>query len=97
MTDTTPERIWVRYSPNSHGAYVSSCEPSDVDDLDVAFVHADIHAAVVAERDQLKAALERQGDNLAFVLNRVSLPEAWFEKFDRELQEDRKALEKNDG
>ena len=89
MTDTTPERIWVRYSPNSHGAYVSSCEPSDVDDLDVAFVHADIHAAVVAERDQLKAKLTELESVFDDIIQAAVI----------EISEplDLTALEKNDG
>jgi hypothetical protein len=29
---------------------------------------------------------------MAFVLNRVSIPEEWFNKFDAELAEDRQAL-----
>ena len=75
MTDTTPERIWVRYSPNSHGAYVSSCEPSDVDDLDVAFVHADIHAAVVAERDNARARADATERAFGELASKVPLPE----------------------
>lgn len=40
----------------------------------------------------LRAALERQGDNMAFVLNHMSVPKAYYEKFLRELEEDRAAL-----
>ena len=85
----TPDRIWVRYSPNGHGAYVSSCEPSDVDDLDVAFVHADIHAAVVAERDQLKAKLTELESVFDDIIQAAVI----------EISEplDLTALEKNDG
>lgn len=41
---------------------------------------------------ELESALERQADNMSFVLSHVGLPDQWFEKFGRELGEDRKAL-----
>jgi len=44
------------------------------------------------EIERLREALDRQCDNIAFILNRVDLPKTWFEKFDSELSEDRKAL-----
>lgn len=44
-----------------------------------------------SERD-LARALERQCDNMAFLLNHTSLSDAWFLKFDRELKEDRAFL-----
>jgi hypothetical protein len=40
----------------------------------------------------LTEALEQQGDNMAFVLNHVGLPDQWYEKFTRELAEIRAAL-----
>lgn len=46
-----------------------------------------------AELEECRKALERQGDNMAFILNRVELPEAWFAKFDAELAEDRALLQ----
>lgn len=45
------------------------------------------------ERDRLREALSRQGDNMSFLLNRVTLPDKWLEKFNCELEEDRAALE----
>ena len=41
---------------------------------------------------ELEAALQRQCDNMAFILNRVDLHN-WHDKFERELAEDRAALE----
>lgn len=41
----------------------------------------------------LEKALERQGDNMAFVINHVTIPNQWMEKFMRELDEDRTALD----
>lgn len=53
MTDTqTPERIWVRYSPTGKGAEVYTEAPSDLDEKDKPYVFADVHQAVVAERDE---------------------------------------------
>ena len=55
--------------------------------------------AAQAERERQQAliaklteALEQQGDNMAFVLNHVGLPDQWYEKFTRELAEIRAAL-----
>jgi hypothetical protein len=42
---------------------------------------------------ELERALERQGDNMAFVINHVTIPDQWYEKFRRELDEDRAALD----
>lgn len=41
---------------------------------------------------ELEAALSRQADNMAFVLNHASLPDQWYEKFLNELALDRTAL-----
>jgi hypothetical protein len=49
-------------------------------------------AEAAATIERLRAALTRQGDNMAFVLNRVTLPEQWRDKFERELAEDCAAL-----
>lgn len=43
---------------------------------------------------ELGEALSRQGDNMAFVLNRVTLPYQWYEKFTTELEQDRATLAK---
>lgn len=38
---------------------------------------------------RLREALDRQCDNMAFVLNRVTLPDQWYCKFSNELEADR--------
>lgn len=43
------------------------------------------------EIERLRKALDRQCDNMAFILNHAETYH-WFNKFDRELQEDRKVL-----
>ena len=48
--------------------------------------------ALIAERDALREALDRQGDNMAFLLNNVGVPQPWYDKFTAELAEDRAAL-----
>lgn len=40
----------------------------------------------------LHDALVRQTENMAFVLNHMSMPDHWYERFTRELAEDREAL-----
>lgn len=37
---------------------------------------------------KLSKALNRQGDNMSFILNHVDIPRPWQEKFQRELQQD---------
>lgn len=44
------------------------------------------------EINRLRAALERQTDSMAFILNHATLPEQWADKFARELEDDRAAL-----
>ena len=41
------------------------------------------------EIERLREALDRQCDNMAFVVNHVTLPDAYYEKFRREIEEDR--------
>lgn len=41
---------------------------------------------------ELAKALYRQMENMAFVLNHIPVPEQWFEKFNKELSEDYRAL-----
>jgi hypothetical protein len=41
----------------------------------------------------MEKALERQGDNMALVINHAGLPQQWYEKFRSELEEDRAALD----
>lgn len=42
---------------------------------------------------RLRGALERQCDNMAFVLNKATLPDQWYSKFCNELEQDRAALQ----
>lgn len=53
---------------------------------------ADGMDALIADYERMRGALERQADNMAFVLNRVDLPESWLAKFNREMTEDCQAL-----
>lgn len=53
---------------------------------------ADAIEALSRDLAEARAALERQTDNMAFVLNHASLPDQWSEKFDRDLTEDRTVL-----
>lgn len=63
-------------------------------DPDGPFVrYADLERAVNSHDDML-AALSRQADNMAFIINHVTLPEQWRDKFMRELDEDRAAISK---
>ncbi|MEN3145735.1 hypothetical protein ABCW43_00310 [Neorhizobium sp. IRAMC:178] len=52
----------------------------------------DLLAAKDAELAKLREALNRQADNMAFVINHVTLPGQWLEKFMVELDADRSAL-----
>ena len=60
---------------------------------------SNIYRAMIAARpansdklDRVTAALKRQADNMAFVLNHASLPEQWADKFAAELEADRAAI-----
>ena len=41
---------------------------------------------------ELEAALTRQADNMAYAVNNMNIPDRWYDKFMRELKEDRRAL-----
>lgn len=58
---------------------------ASLDDLEAA------NAALTARVEELNDALERQSDNMAFVLNHMNT-EGWFDKFTSELSEDRAVL-----
>lgn len=47
---------------------------------------------LIKAADALEEAMDRQGDNMAFVINNVSLPEQWRDKFMMELEQDRAQL-----
>lgn len=42
-----------------------------------------------ADNERMREGFERQTENMAFILNHATLPEQWYEKFRRELEEDR--------
>ncbi len=48
--------------------------------------------AVSAHIAALEAALSRQADNMAFVLNNMAVPDQWYQKFTDELAADRATL-----
>lgn len=52
---------------------------------------ADRAIAAEAKLSEMRSALERQCDNMAFIVNHASLY-GWHDKFVRELEEDRRAL-----
>lgn len=56
---------------------------------------ADLITTLTAERDALAKALDRQCDNMAFIVNHVSL-HAWYDKFKNELEQDRPALSRSE-
>lgn len=70
---------------------------ADAENLSVC---ADSHARYVmqrataarAEHAEIVEALDRQCDNIAFILNHHQLPDQWNEKFTRELEKDRALL-----
>jgi len=51
--------------------------------------------ALLDRLERAEKALERQTDNVAFILNHVALPDHWYDKFKSELEEDRAALTKD--
>lgn len=51
--------------------------------------------ALLDRIEELEKALERQCDNIAFVINHVTLPDSWHEKFQCELEIARAALDQD--
>lgn len=58
---------------------------------DLVYV-ADVLVQAASRLRAAEGALSRQADNMAFVLNHHPLPDQWYDKFTRELAEDRAAL-----
>ena len=52
----------------------------------------DATAALDRALERMRDALNRQCDNMAFIVNHVTLPEQWRDKFAVELEQDRRAL-----
>lgn len=48
--------------------------------------------ALLSDMDKVREASNRQADNMAFILNHAELPKQWYDKFTKELAEDRQAL-----
>jgi hypothetical protein len=66
---------------------------------DIRFAQAaDIQTALnlisrqAAELERMREALRRQTENMAFALNHMPIPTSWYQKFARELEEDRARL-----
>ena len=85
--------------PKDGGAAVdldAMCSRLEADCLSLAGYAIDAAKAEIirltARVEELEAALIRQSDNLAFVINHVALPDAYLAKFIRELEEDRAVL-----
>lgn len=57
--------------------------------------HKELNAKLAARVKELEKALARQCDNMAFIVNHVTMPEKWRDKWERELAEDRVALTAN--
>lgn len=70
-------------------------------EFDYSIQHAKDCADKLREKDKtieaLKKALDRQADNMAFILNHVQLSDQWWHKFNNELAEDRTALASVEG
>lgn len=63
--------------------------------MSYSFAH-DMLSALTDQADEiarLREALERQCDNMAFTLNKATLPDQWYCKFADELARDREALQ----
>jgi len=106
------EKRWEVLKANKHhGTYVQDADtgrticdlyfkqdPTDgARPLEVVhFENAEYHARLIAAAPETKGALSRQADNMAFILNHMTIPDQWYEKFSRELEEDRAVLAKTE-
>lgn len=50
------------------------------------------HTATADALEAMRDAFERQTENMAFVLNNVTMPDQWYEKLTAELAADRAAI-----
>lgn len=49
---------------------------------------------LIQDIDAIKLAFHRQADSMAFVINNVEMPDRWYDKFQKELAEDREIVKK---
>ena len=98
MTDKTPERIWLTWEGPHEADHWFSLEAYSFDCPEQhEFIRLDLHAAVVAERDQLEEAVNEllivwQNDGSVNDLDLVKLHAAI-----KAIETSRTELEKNDG
>ncbi len=91
MTDTAKrepkhgELWWVKLSDDSLDI-ATWCRSVERETAPLAPVASPEAVAALIE------ALDRQCDNIAFILNHMKIPEQWLEKFNKELIEDRAFL-----
>ncbi len=55
------------------------------------------NARLITAAPDLYGALERQTDNMAFIMNHFNIPQEWYTKFTREIDQDREVLTKARG
>lgn len=78
---------------NANSKHIARCSPDAI--REIAEYVSDLEARATAAESTvaaLREALDRQCDNMAFVVNHATLPDPWLNKFSRELDEDCKAL-----
>jgi hypothetical protein len=76
--------------PFEHGWQARSAAQTHFDEKVLSALDPS-YASPQAEIERLRKALSRQCDNMAFVVNHVTL-HGWYDKFKDELEEDRAAL-----
>lgn len=91
-----------RYSDEAHHAIMKLCPNYSpyhkcgvVLDKNYLSIIEGYQARIMLNKQKLDSATEsfsRQADNMAFVLNRVNMPDQWHEKLARELEEDSKSV-----
>lgn len=87
MTDKTPERIWAGWDGCSDFNALPLWEDCQIEGF-TEYVRLDLHAVVVAERDQLKAEVQKLEEILhAEEFYRQAEEEAQFEKERQHLEE----------
>lgn len=84
---TIPDTIYADRGPNGGLIYREKPMPDTIQ------TYVPVAEVVKANEriEKLEAALSRQGDNMAFVLNNMDT-KTWYYKFEKELEEDRSVL-----